>query len=198
MNVEDCDQVETVITSREIAELVGSRHSAVKAAIERIAERKLIVQPPMADEPGSDAMGQPRVTRVYRFFGESGVRDGFVVAALLSPQFTVRLVERWQELDTRERAQQARVAAHEQRERRVTVRAIDLGRHRCTAKIATGNRCARPALARENRCAQHLKSRAPKFTTRDQERVMAEVRRQGEIEAGRARHARARRSQVEP
>lgn len=87
------------MSSREIAELVGSRHDKVKQSIERLVERDVIVQPPMGDEPGTDAMGRPRATQVYVFAGEQGKRDSIVVVAQLSPEFTARLVDRWQELE---------------------------------------------------------------------------------------------------
>ncbi len=51
---------------REIAELVDSRHEKVKQSIDRLVERGRIVQPPLADEPGFDSLGRPRITQVYR------------------------------------------------------------------------------------------------------------------------------------
>jgi phage regulator Rha-like protein len=89
------------MSSREIAELVDSRHDKVKQSIERLVDRGVIVQPPTGDEPGLDAMGRPRVTQVYVFSGEQGKRDSIVVVAQLSPEFTARLVDRWQELEAR-------------------------------------------------------------------------------------------------
>jgi len=87
------------MTSREIADLVGSRHDDTKRSIERLANQGVIVQPPVADEPGQDALGRPRTTQVYVFSGEKGKRDSIVVVAQLSPEFTARLVDRWQELE---------------------------------------------------------------------------------------------------
>lgn len=89
------------ITSAEIAELVGSRHDSVKRTIERLVEGGVIVQPPLVDEPGSDAMGRPRPVQMFRFTGDQGKRDSIVVVAQLSPEFTARLVDRWQELESR-------------------------------------------------------------------------------------------------
>lgn len=83
------------MNSREIAELVGSRHDKVKQSIERLAARGVIVQPPWGDEPSFDSMGRPRITEVYVFSGEKGKRDSIVVVAQLSPEFTARLVDRW-------------------------------------------------------------------------------------------------------
>ncbi|NPD17608.1 DNA-binding protein [Xinfangfangia sp. D13-10-4-6] len=83
------------MSSREIAELVESRHDDVKRSIKRLADRGVIIQPPMADEQDTDAMGRKRTTSVYQL----EKRDSFVVVAQLSPEFTARLVDRWQELE---------------------------------------------------------------------------------------------------
>ncbi|OEI82499.1 DNA-binding protein [Brucella sp. BO3] len=81
------------MTSLEIADVVNSRHDDVKRSIRRLAERGVIVQPPLADEQSTDAMGRTRVTQVYRV----GERDSYVIVAQLSPEFTARLVDYWQE-----------------------------------------------------------------------------------------------------
>lgn len=96
------------MSSREIAELVDSRHDKVKQSIERLAERGVIVRPPLGDEPETDAMGRTRVTKVYTFSGEQGKRDSIIVVAQLCPEFTARLVDRWAEL---ERAVQSHMLA---------------------------------------------------------------------------------------
>ena len=83
------------MSSREIAEVVDSRHDDVKRSIARLAQRGVIVQPPMADEQDIDAMGRTRTTSVYLV----SKRDSYVVVAQLSPEFTARLVDRWQELE---------------------------------------------------------------------------------------------------
>lgn len=84
------------MSSREIAELVESRHDKVKQSIERLAERGVIVRPPMGAEHFADAMGRPRTESVYHL----AKRDSYVVVAQLSPEFTARLVDRWQELES--------------------------------------------------------------------------------------------------
>lgn len=89
------------ITSIQIAYLIGSRHDSVKRTIERLVEQGVIVQPPLVDEPGEDSMGRPRSTQVYQFSGERGKRDSIVAVAQLSPEFTARLVDRWQELEAK-------------------------------------------------------------------------------------------------
>lgn len=82
------------ITSAEIAELVESRHDNVRVTIERLAERGVIALPAMQEKPTA---GRP--SKEYRFEGEQGKRDSIVVVAQLSPEFTARLVDRWQELE---------------------------------------------------------------------------------------------------
>ncbi|MCY1229507.1 Phage antirepressor protein KilAC domain protein [compost metagenome] len=79
------------MTSREIADLIESRHDNVKRTIERLAERGLVAFTPTEEStPGG---GKP--TTVYRV----DKRDSYVVVAQLSPEFTARLVDRWQELE---------------------------------------------------------------------------------------------------
>jgi phage regulator Rha-like protein len=83
------------MSSREIAELLEKRHDDVKRSVKRLAERGVIVQPPTADEQDTDALGRKRTTSVYRL----EKRDSYVVVAQLSPEFTARLVDRWDELE---------------------------------------------------------------------------------------------------
>ena len=87
------------MTSLEIAELVNSRHDSVKRTVETLVDKGVIVQPQTVDEQSTDSMGRTRITKVYRFTGEQGKRDSIVVVAQLSPEFTARLVDRWQELE---------------------------------------------------------------------------------------------------
>lgn len=84
------------MTSREIADLVGSRHDSVKRTIETLAEKGVIAFPRSVEKPTG---GRP-VTE-YVFVGEQGKRDSTVVVAQLSPEFTARLVDRWQELESK-------------------------------------------------------------------------------------------------
>ncbi|WP_196774297.1 phage antirepressor KilAC domain-containing protein [Rhodovulum sp. MB263] len=83
------------MSSREIAELLEVRHDNVKRTVERLAEKGVIVRPPMEDEPSTDGMGRTRMTRIYHL----EKRDSYVVVAQLSPEFTARVVDRWQELE---------------------------------------------------------------------------------------------------
>ncbi|SAK88138.1 Phage regulatory protein Rha (Phage_pRha) [Caballeronia temeraria] len=81
------------MSSREIAELVESRHDKVKQSIERLAARGVIALPPLGEY--LDSLG--RRAAEYRV----GKRDSYVIVAQLSPEFTARLVDRWQELESR-------------------------------------------------------------------------------------------------
>ena len=83
------------MTSKDIADRVGSRHDNVRVAIERLAESGVIALPATREKPTA---GRPSME--YVFFGEQGKRDSIVVVAQLSPEFTARLVDRWQELES--------------------------------------------------------------------------------------------------
>lgn len=67
----------------------------MKVTIERLVAKDVIVRPALQDEHTFDAMGRPRTMSVYRI----GKRDSYVIVAQLSPEFTARLVDRWQELE---------------------------------------------------------------------------------------------------
>lgn len=83
------------MTSREIADLVGARHDSVKRTIERLSSG-VISEPPLVDGARS---ANGIIEKVYLFFGEKGKLDSIVVIAQLCPEFTARLVERWDELE---------------------------------------------------------------------------------------------------
>lgn len=84
---------ELTMTSRELADLVEKRHDNVKRTIETLAERGVIASPQIEEKP--DTGGRPATE--YRV----GKRDSYVIVAQLSPEFTARLVDRWQELEAR-------------------------------------------------------------------------------------------------
>lgn len=83
------------MTSREIAELVGSRHGHVKTSIERLIAKEVIQQAALRQV--KNHLGQ--LVNEYIFEGEQGKRDSIVVVAQLCPEFTAKLVDRWQELE---------------------------------------------------------------------------------------------------
>lgn len=79
------------MTSREIADLVESRHDHVKTSIDRLVAGGLISQPATRDVKNSN--NQTVLEYVIC------QRDTYVIVAQLSPAFTARLVDRWQELE---------------------------------------------------------------------------------------------------
>lgn len=82
------------MSSREIAELVESRHDKVKQSIERLVARGVIVQTPMADEQETATApngGRRTYTTSVYLLDE---RSSYIVVAQLSPEFTARLVDR--------------------------------------------------------------------------------------------------------
>lgn len=88
------------MSSLEIAELVQSRHDSVKRTIERLGSQGVIEFPPLVEIPTAT-----KPTTVYQFSGEKGKRDSIIVVAQLSPVFTAKLVDRWQELEASNKPQ---------------------------------------------------------------------------------------------
>lgn len=85
------------MSSREIADLVESRHDSVKRTIERLQDKGLIQLTPMVEV--KNHLGQ--AVAEYQLIK----RDTYVVVAQLSPEFTARLVDRWQELENQQMPQ---------------------------------------------------------------------------------------------
>jgi anti-repressor protein len=83
------------MTSLEIANLVESRHDSVKRTVERLVESGIITLPPMVEASFKDTLGKTQHTKVYLI----DQRSSYVIVAQLSPAFTARLVDRWQELE---------------------------------------------------------------------------------------------------
>jgi len=86
------------MTSLEIAGLVEKRHDNVRRTIETLANQGIISLPQIEEVKIQRERRQETAT-AYRFTGEQGKRDSIVVVAQLSPEFTARLVDRWQELE---------------------------------------------------------------------------------------------------
>lgn len=91
---------EQSMNTLDISELVQSRHDKVKQSTERLVERGVIAQPPMGSVVKT-VNGRNYETEVYIFTGEKGKRDSIIVVAQLCPEFTARLVDRWQELENK-------------------------------------------------------------------------------------------------
>lgn len=86
------ENVARTMSSRDIAELVGSRHSDVMRTIDRLLDKGVI------SECAPSAYTQEQNGQPYRQY-LVGKRDSFVVVAQLCPEFTAALVDRWQELE---------------------------------------------------------------------------------------------------
>jgi phage antirepressor YoqD-like protein len=81
------------MSSRVIAELVESRHADVCRTIDRLMTSGVIGgYAPLAYTHEQNG-------RTYHYY-EINKRDSYVIVAQLSPQFTARLVDRWQELES--------------------------------------------------------------------------------------------------
>jgi len=86
------------MTSLEISELVEKRHDNVKRTIEKLAEKGVIRHPQIEVSEKNNNLGLPTKVKSY-VFDSSNKRDTYIVVAQLSPEFTARLVDRWQELE---------------------------------------------------------------------------------------------------
>ena len=90
------DIIETskpTMSSREIAELTGSRHDAVRKSAERLAADQILTSPLAT----FDYEHRGNTYQEYRF----NKRDSLVLVARLSPEFTAAVVDRWQQLEQR-------------------------------------------------------------------------------------------------
>lgn len=82
------------MSSREIADLVDARHDSVKRTIERLQDKGLIQLTPLVEV--KNHLGQ--MVAEYHLIK----RDSYVIVAQLCPEFTARLVDRWQELEQKQ------------------------------------------------------------------------------------------------
>ena len=89
---------EQSMTSLEISELVEKRHDNVKRTIQTLVERRVIALPHFEEKATA---GRP--IGFFTFKGEKGKRDSIIVVAQLCPEFTARLVDRWAELEGKNR-----------------------------------------------------------------------------------------------
>ena len=80
------------MSSREIAELTGSTHEAVKKSAARLANKKLLTSP-LAEAYYTADNNQVYVEMQFN------KRDSLVLVARLSPEFTAAVIDRWQELE---------------------------------------------------------------------------------------------------
>ena len=161
------------MSSREIADVVDSRHDSVKRAIERlytsqlnddgsIKKNAVIVQPPMVNEQFIDKLGRPRAETVYQL----NERESYIVVAQLCPEFTAKLVDHWQATKNQQVAlpqnfaQAMRLAAdlYEQNEQLAIERdhAISTKAQISDAKTAKAMNTASQAVKRANKLQAEL------------------------------------------
>lgn len=86
-----------MMSSQEIADLLECRHDTVKLSMERLADKSLITITPMAEYAQINGLGKTKPKTLYHV----NERDSYVVVAQLSPEFTAKLVDRWQELESK-------------------------------------------------------------------------------------------------
>lgn len=91
--VATCSTNTPTMSSREIADLLESRHDSVKRSIERLSSQGIIRFTPTVGTSHDGAGARP--VEVYLL----EKRDTYIVVAQISPKFTARLVDRWQELE---------------------------------------------------------------------------------------------------
>lgn len=98
MNTLQLSNQPLTMSSREIAKVVNSRHSDVCTSIQRLMSRKVISE--YAAVPYTH---EQNYQTYYEYF--VGQRDSYIIVAQLSPEFTAKLVDRWQELEKQQAPQ---------------------------------------------------------------------------------------------
>ena len=83
------------MSSLEMADLAEKRHDNVRRVIWALVEQGVISHPQIEFGPQSANGVAEKVLLV-------GKRDSYIVMAQLSPEFTARLVDRWQELEAKQ------------------------------------------------------------------------------------------------
>lgn len=81
------------MSSREIAQLVNSKHGDVKRSADRLCSAGILTAP-LAHTPYE----HPQNGQMYEEYWFNK-RDSLVIVARLSPEFTAAVVDRWQELE---------------------------------------------------------------------------------------------------
>jgi phage regulator Rha-like protein len=85
------------MSSREMASLTEKRHDNVKRTIDSLVAKGVIASPQIEETSFDGSDGRRQTTTEYLV----GERDSYVIVAQLSPEFTARVVDRWQELEQR-------------------------------------------------------------------------------------------------
>tara|TARA_R110002033_G_scaffold165445_2_gene203358 strand:+ start:258 stop:884 length:627 start_codon:yes stop_codon:yes gene_type:complete len=85
------------MSSREIAELTGSRHDSVRKSARRLEANGLLTSP-LAESAFRTSSGSHQEFHFNK-------RDSLVLVARLSPEFTAAVIDRWQELEAQQAPQ---------------------------------------------------------------------------------------------
>ena len=170
------------MTSKQIADVVDSRHDSVKRTIERLAEKGIISFTPMVETSHEGAGARP--VEVYQV----NERDSYVVVAQLCPEYTAKLVDWWMATKnqvvqpvalplTYKEALLALVQAEEDKERLAIERdhaiatKAEISNRREATAMATASHAVRKAntlQAELGRCKSHATIIAIGNATRDQ------------------------------
>lgn len=86
------------MTSLQMAALTGVRHDSVKRTIQKLHDNGVISKPQIVDGKKSP---NGVVAKLFCF----GKRDSLVIVARLSPEFTAAVVDRWQDLESKQQPQ---------------------------------------------------------------------------------------------
>jgi len=98
MNIISNNTIE--MTSQDLAVLTSKRHDSVKRTIETLVSKGVIQEPHTVIREDINGLGLPLRSKSYVFNLENK-RDTYIIVAQLSPEFTARLVDRWQELEAK-------------------------------------------------------------------------------------------------
>lgn len=85
------------MSTREIAELLEKRHDNIKLSAERLAAKGVIGSPSLQEAPYVDPQNKQTYTEYFL-----SKRDSLILVAQNSPEFTARIVDRWQELEAKQ------------------------------------------------------------------------------------------------
>lgn len=80
------------MSSREIADLIGKQHGNIKISAERLAEKGVIA---LQETPYVDPQNKQTYTEYLL-----NKRDSLILVAQNCPEFTARIIDRWQELES--------------------------------------------------------------------------------------------------
>ncbi|EMW0060127.1 hypothetical protein ABIV32_001539 [Salmonella enterica subsp. enterica] len=93
------DNTEARMTLREISEMIGVRFADLERSMNRLADKGIIRLPPTANFEKINNLGYAITVKDYVFTGEQGRLDSIVLIAQNVPEYTRKLVDRWDYLE---------------------------------------------------------------------------------------------------